>query len=154
MGATLAHLARLPVLAGASPFYLPPGVALAPAKLSEAELVRCRLTAMGRDTAHASRDELYTLFVTTRIVNWLKGLSTQSRIIPFAEILDGARHSGVERDGLGTQILERLLAEGVLYAATRDARVPLPRFRGELFRAFWRDLGWIGTQDGGRIALT
>ena len=76
---TLAFNARLPVLLGASPFYRTPDAPIARGTRSHrADYVRARLTAMAIETDAFSRDEIYTLFVTTRIINFLKGLSLSS----------------------------------------------------------------------------
>ncbi|MHB8766441.1 MAG: B12-binding domain-containing radical SAM protein, partial [Deferrisomatales bacterium] len=152
---TLAFLARLPVLLGASPFYLPPGAPLAaqgagmPARWSEADLVRCRLTALG---PAGTRDEVYTLFVAARILNFLKGLTLPGPEASLAEALAAARASGL-RGRLGADGLEGLLTRGVLAAATRTGSVPLRRFRAELFRALWTRLGWVTTREGVRIRV-
>ncbi len=72
---TLAFNARLPVLLGASPFYMTPDAPIARGlNLTESDYVKARLTAMAIETDHFSRQDLYTLFITTRIINFLKGL--------------------------------------------------------------------------------
>ncbi len=124
---TLAFAARLPVLLGASPFYLPPGAALAEGtgEMDRERLVRCRLTALGLE----SRDEIYTLFVATRMLNFLKGLPLVAGTkVSFGKALWEARGLG-ERQALGAEILERVLRNGVLYAVTPGGLEPLPRFR-------------------------
>ena len=73
---TLAFNARLPVLLGASPFYLTPESPIARGlDLTEADYVKARLTAMATETNHFDRPDLYTLFITTRIINFIKGLA-------------------------------------------------------------------------------
>jgi radical SAM superfamily enzyme YgiQ (UPF0313 family) len=154
MAETLAYLGRLPVLIGASPFYLPPGSPLAQARPEpdEAALVRARLTALGADPDPSVRDAIYTLFVTARILNFLKGLPTSGATLSLAAALAGASARG-GREALGAELLERLLAERVLLGAAGDELRPLPRFRFPGFSAAWSGLGWVGTQDGGRLAL-
>ena len=73
---TLLLNSRLPVLLGASPFYLTPGTAIAQKvpKQTETDLVRSRLTALGLETDHIKREDIYTLFMITRIINFFKGL--------------------------------------------------------------------------------
>lgn len=152
--ATLAYLGRLPVLVGASPFYLPPGAPLAEGRPEpvEADFAAARLTALGADPDPASRDAVYTLFVTARILNFLKGLSTGGGHVSLAAALEAARIRG-GREALGAELLERLLAEGVLRGAAGDEFKPLPRFRFPVFCAVWSVLGWVGTQDGGQIDI-
>ena len=72
---TLAFNARLPVLLGASPFYQTPNSPIARGlELTESDFIKARLTALAIETDNFKRDDIYTLFVTTRIVNFLKGL--------------------------------------------------------------------------------
>jgi radical SAM superfamily enzyme YgiQ (UPF0313 family) len=151
---TTAFLSRLPALLGASPFYLCPGSPLAQARpeLSEAEMVRSRLTVLGVPTDRFSRDDIYTLFVTARIVNFLKGLEPGAGSCSLGEALAAARILG-RRQALGADLLERLLAEGRLWAATPQGLRPLPRFKATLFRAAWNRIGFITTQGGRRIDL-
>ena len=74
MIATMALTARLSAIIGASIFYLTPGCALAAEypPLTPGDLVRARSTAMARVNENLSRDDLYTLFITARIINFLK----------------------------------------------------------------------------------
>ena len=66
---TLAFNARLPVLLGASPFYQTPNSPIARGlELTEGDFIKARLTALAIETDHFKRDDIYTLFVTTRIV--------------------------------------------------------------------------------------
>ena len=72
---TLAFNARLPVLLGASPFYRTPASPIARGlDLTEEDYVKARLTAMAVETDEFRREDIYTLFITTRIINFLKGL--------------------------------------------------------------------------------
>jgi radical SAM superfamily enzyme YgiQ (UPF0313 family) len=151
MIATLVFSARLPVLLGASPFYLPPGAPLAEGtgEMDRERLVRCRLTALGLE----SRDEIYTLFVATRILNFLKGLPLEAGAeASLGEALAAARLLG-ERAAKGVELLERVFREGVLYAATPRGLEPLPRFRAGLFRSLWERLDCVATQTGATIRV-
>jgi radical SAM superfamily enzyme YgiQ (UPF0313 family) len=139
---TLVFAARLPVLLGASPFYLIPGspihrqLGLA---LSEEDYVRARLTAMAGEGHDFGRDDVYTLFVTTRILNFLKS----------------RRESG-KRRALGLELLDTLLTRGTLLAASGPSakeRRPLSRFRAELFFEVWRALEYVTDLDGERIRI-
>jgi radical SAM superfamily enzyme YgiQ (UPF0313 family) len=135
---TLVFSARLPVLLGASPFYLTPGSPIQRkmgVALSESDYVRARLTAMAWEGADFSRDDLYTLFVTTRILNFLKS----RRVGP--------------RAALGNEILGTLLASGTLHAASGKRRLPLTRFDADLFFEVWRRLEYVTTLDGRRVGI-
>lgn len=76
MIATILELAHLPVLIGPSPFYLPPATPIASTfpEPSESDFIRARLTAFSIETEHFDRADIYTLYITTRIINFIKGL--------------------------------------------------------------------------------
>ena len=135
---TLVFSARRPVLLGASPFYLTPGSPIQRklgVSLSETDYFRARLTAMAWEGADFTRDDLYTLFVTTRILNFLK-----------------SRREG-PRAALGEEILDTLLASGTLHAASGETRRPLTRFRAGLFFDVWRRLEFVTTLEGRRVEI-
>ena len=72
---TLAFNTRLPVLLGASPFYRTPASPIARGlHFTKEDHVKARLTAMAVETNEFRREDIYSLFITTRIINFLKGL--------------------------------------------------------------------------------
>ncbi len=146
---TLGLNARLPVLLGASPFYLTPGTAIARKfpEPSGTDLFKSRLTAMAIETADFKREELYTLFVVTRIINFFKGLKFDQEALTLREGLNTARKMG-GRPARGAELFERLLTEGRLYAATREGFRLLPRFKPDLFSDLWSRLEYIKTLEG------
>lgn len=154
MISTMALMARLPVIIGASVFYLTPGCAIAAQfpPPDPGDLTRARSTAMAWASGHASRDDLYSLFITARIINFLKGIRVGLRRSTLAEALEGARTSG-QRGRIGADILTRLLAEKRLYAATGRGLRPRSRFKSEVFFRVWDEAGYIRTRQGGLIVL-
>ena len=146
---TLILATRLPVLIGASPFYLTPQTPLSrdfptPEPI---DLFRARLTALALETESCKREDLYTLWVATRIINFLKGLRFEPARISFPEAMALALQKG-RRAALGVELLSRLLREKTLYAATPTGLKPLPKFRAPLFFELWSQLRQIGTTDG------
>jgi radical SAM superfamily enzyme YgiQ (UPF0313 family) len=139
---TLVFAARLPVLLGASPFYLTPGSPIQRqlgVSLSEEDYFRARLTAMAWEGRDFIREDVYTLFVTTRILNFLK-----------------SRPESSPRRTLGLDLLETLLTRGTLLAANGPSghvRRPLTRFRSELFFEVWRRLEYVTNLEGGRLEI-
>jgi radical SAM superfamily enzyme YgiQ (UPF0313 family) len=136
---TLVFAARLPVLLGASPFYLTPGSPIQRqlgVSLSEEDYFRARLTAMAWEGRDFTREDVYTLFVTTRILNFLK-----------------SRPESSPRHALGLSLLEMLLATGTLFSANGEARTPLPRFRPELFFEVWRKIEYVTDLEGSRLEI-
>jgi radical SAM superfamily enzyme YgiQ (UPF0313 family) len=129
---TLAFNARLPVLLGASPFYRTPNAPIARGlRLTEEEFVRARLTALAIETEDFAREDIYTLFVATRIVNFLKGLPiTAERSLK--ELL--AHDWPDPRARVGFELLDNLLRTGQLYFWSKSAKIRNRHFRAELFR--------------------
>jgi len=146
---TLCLNSQLPVLLGASPFYLTPNTSIAQMfpDPTEEDIFKARLTALAVETNLFKREDIYTLFVVTRIINFFKGLRFDNDLIDLKEALKIARNEG-ERSTLGAEFFEKLLQEGRLYAATKEDYKPLSRFNAGLFFNFWARLDFIKTQKG------
>ncbi len=146
---TLLLNCRLPVLLGASPFYLTPNSPIAKnfPELKVEDIFKSRLTALGPEMNRVKREDLYTLLVATRIINFFKGIFFEEDMITLQEALRIARSRG-KRTATGAELFERLLSEGRLYAATREGPKPLPKFNAGLFFYFWSRLDFIKTQEG------
>ncbi len=154
MTSTLALTAAQPVLIGASIFYLTPGCPMAsefPAP-DGTDLFRARSTAMAIEASDFTREDLYTLFMTARIVNFLKGLPLGAPAVSLKDALVSAAGLG-KRAGLGARILEKLLIEKRLCAATDDGLKPLARFRAALFFEVLRKARLISGPGGALIEL-
>ncbi|HWP49337.1 MAG TPA: radical SAM protein [Candidatus Limnocylindrales bacterium] len=151
---TLSFAARLPVLLGASMFYLTPNSPIAKGfpEPAEEDIFKSRLTAMAIESKQFRREDIYTLFITTRIINFIKGIQFEGNSLTLGEALDKARSQG-KRSALGADLLEKLLTEQRLYAATGHGLKLLPRFKSELFFRVWSNLDQIGTQEGKTIIL-
>jgi radical SAM superfamily enzyme YgiQ (UPF0313 family) len=149
---TLTILARLPVLIGASIFYLTPGSPIASdfPPMSPEEIFTARSTAMAVETDCFAREDLYTLFVTARIINFFKGMVLDRTTCTMREALGFAYEQG-GRERLGAEILGRLGVEGRLYGAGRKKRFPLPNFRNALFKKVMSAVGKITTLEGKQI---
>jgi hypothetical protein len=128
---TLAFNARLPVLLGASPFYQTPNAPIARGvRLSESDFVKARLTALAIETDHFTRDDIYTLLVTTRMLNFLKGMALHTPA-PLTSLV--SQPWAEPRHQIGFELLRRLLSEHTLYFRTRSGWEPNHRFKTELF---------------------
>jgi radical SAM superfamily enzyme YgiQ (UPF0313 family) len=148
---TLAFNARLPVLLGASPFYRTPDAPIARGlHLTEGDYVKARLTAMAIEAADFQREDIYTLFVATRIINFLKGLPLD---VPadLAQLLD--RSWCHQRTRIGFELLKILVNTGRLYFWTSAGLVENKNFRTELCGKVLTQAGEIGGQNGTRIAV-
>ena len=146
---TLAFNARLPVLLGASPFYQTPNAPIARGlELTKKDYVKARLTALAIETESFARDDIYTLFVTTRIINFLKGLP----IAGSASLEDMMHESWFEpRSGIGFELLRQLRLTGRLHAKTKDGTVENAHFRPALLQRVLIQLEEITTQAGQKI---
>jgi radical SAM superfamily enzyme YgiQ (UPF0313 family) len=149
---TMALLTRLPVRIGASIFYLTPGSVLSTdfPPMTELDMFLARSTAMAMETLAFTRDDLYTLFVTARIINFLKSIPMPDQAFSFREALNFA-NNGTMRDRLGAGLLERLMEERRLHAATRGGLKPLVRFNPNLFLEVLDQAGEIRTLSGATV---
>jgi radical SAM superfamily enzyme YgiQ (UPF0313 family) len=128
---TLAFNARLPVLLGASPFYQTPNAPIARGlELTDEDYVKARLTALALETDRFSRDDIYTLFVTTRIINFLKGLPITGSA-SLEELMD--KPWSDPRTSIGFELLDTAMRERHLYSWTKPQRVANRHFRANLF---------------------
>lgn len=154
MMTTLLFLARLPVLIGVSTFYLTPGAAIAEqfAPMDAADILRSRSTAMAIETEECKRDHLYTLFITARILNFLKGLQAPVEHINLNDLLASAI-SFPEKEQSGLELLRLLFAEKCLYAQTKKGLQPVVKFDNKLFFQIWTQLDFVRTQGGGYIII-
>ncbi len=143
---TLAFNARLPVLLGASPFYQTPNAPIARGlELTEKDYVKARLTALAIETDQFSRDDIYTLFVTTRIINFLKGLAITGDA--SLEELMGRSWSD-PRTRIGFDLLDTVVHERRLYSWTKSQKSPNQHFRADLFMQILSMSGEIVCQNG------
>jgi radical SAM superfamily enzyme YgiQ (UPF0313 family) len=147
---TLAFNARLPVLLGASPFYRTPNSPIARGvPLNEADFVKARLTALAIETETFSRDEIYTLFVTTRIINFLKGLPISS-VTSLRTLVDEFAEDS--KTAIGLRLL-KLLTTGRLYFWTKRDLVENRKFTAALFFRVLSQAQFIAGQNGRMIVI-
>lgn len=148
---TLAFNARLPVLLGASPFYRVPDAPIARGlDLTEDDYLRARLTAMAIETEEFRRDDIYTLFVATRIINFLKGLPLSASAC-LTDLLRRSWHDSRAR--IGFELLERLADNQRLYFWTKKGLVENEKFKSDLFLRVLLEAGEIACQNGKKIAV-
>lgn len=136
---TLVTAARLPVLLGASMFYLTPNSPIAKQMgfvHGDEDIFKSRLTAMAIETPEIKREDVYTLFITTRIINFFKGYAVEK---PSA------------KDQRGLEIMARLMQQGVLFADTAQGLKPLSRFKSALFQRIFAQLPTITNVRGQTI---
>jgi radical SAM superfamily enzyme YgiQ (UPF0313 family) len=149
---TMALMASLPVLIGASIFYLTPGSPIAQEfpEMTDSDIFKARSTAMAIETVQFRRDDLYTLFITARIINFLKSLRLKEKRVSLPDALSEAGQGG-HREKLGAQILRKLLEERRLYAATKGGLELLPRFKTDIFLKVWTKSKSVRTLSGAFI---
>jgi radical SAM superfamily enzyme YgiQ (UPF0313 family) len=148
---TLAFNTRLPVLLGASPFYRTPASPIAHGlHLTEEDYVKARLTAMAVETDGFRRQHIYTLFVTTRIINFLKGLnlagSADLEALPDRSWPDA-------RTRIGFELLKLLRDTNRLYFWTTKGLRQNETFEPEVFFRVLREAAAVVCQNGQRIVV-
>jgi radical SAM superfamily enzyme YgiQ (UPF0313 family) len=146
---TLAFNTRLPVLLGASPFYRTPKSPIADGlDLSEADFVRARLSALAIESHGCERADLYTLFVATRVLNFLKGLPVE-RCARFVDLFDRAWNDS--RSQIGIELLDRLRQTNRLYFWSSKGLVENENFKTGIFWRVLAQAGEIQCQNGAII---
>jgi radical SAM superfamily enzyme YgiQ (UPF0313 family) len=148
---TLAFNARLPVLLGASPFYLTPEAPIARgSNFAEEDYVKARLTAMAVETEAFKREDLYTLFITTRIINFLKGLAMSSSV-DLTELLHQPWND--PRTRIGFELLKAFAETKRLYFWTKCGPIENKKCKPELLIRVFSEAGEIGCQNGKKISV-
>jgi radical SAM superfamily enzyme YgiQ (UPF0313 family) len=148
---TLAFNARLPVLLGASPFYRIPNSPIARGmQLNESDFIKARLTALAIETDHFTRRDIYTLFVVTRIINFLKGLPVD-RAANMRALM--SRSWPDLRTRVGFDLLNQLFETGRLSFSTKQGWVENRKFRSELFAWVLNQIGTIRCQSGATVFI-
>lgn len=144
---TIKFNARLPVLMGPSMYYIVPEARINETcgiRLEEKDFVKSRLTAMAYESDKFSREDLYTLFVSSRIINFIKSFDVENTNELLALQFN-------ERKGLGIEVLKRLLSEGRLYAFQSGKFIENIKFKVALFEKIWFSLEYIVSRNGRRI---
>src|SRR6185295_5065084 len=118
--------------------------------LIEQDFIRARLTALGLENANFSRDDIYTLFVITRVINFLKGLPIQSTTNLSTVMETCSQESSAF---IGLSLLKELLRAGGLCFWTKKGPVLNRKFQGSLFLRVFSRMEFIGCQNGGRIVI-
>lgn len=129
---TLAFLAGLPVQIGVSLFYLTPASPIA-RKFPErtaSDIFLARSTAMAISTKE-QRSALFTLFVTARIINFLKSLPLATGFTINDVLMLQGRN---KRESLGLELIRELITSQKLLLAERNgSRVVQEQFQFTLF---------------------
>ena len=145
---TIRELAELPVLLGASPFYLTPGMPLATGrKFTGEELLQGRLTSMGTGS-HFSPVVIHTLFLAVRILNFLKSFGESH--YSFLKILHLMEKRGEKKEARSLYRLFR--GDGLLDSRGESRKENLKHgFDPDIFESLKIRLSYLQTRAGGRI---
>ncbi|RHX96145.1 B12-binding domain-containing radical SAM protein [Leptospira yasudae] len=152
---TLRFNAAQPVLMGASLFYLTPNSPIASGfpERNESDIFLSRLTSMAIPSEHFEREDLYSLFIVTRILNFLKSAPIpKGESASIKEALGILETSGI-RSLTGVRLFRRLIEEHALYASVNSEFVSLDRFRYGIFERVFSGLEIVTTLSGGTIDL-
>jgi len=148
MAKTVALLARLPVLIGVSIFYLTPGTEIASlfGEMEAEDIFRSRSTAMAHPTRECSREDLFTLFTTARILNFIKGIETEEPETELEKLFEFSGNN--KRIHQGVEILTKLLAEKKFFTLNRGTYIEHQKFNYATFSEVWNRIDTIRTQHG------
>ncbi|MCG6169438.1 B12-binding domain-containing radical SAM protein [Leptospira sanjuanensis] len=152
---TLQFNAAQPVLMGASLFYLTPNSPIASGfpERNESDIFLSRLTSMAIPSEHFEREDLYSLFIVTRILNFLKNAPIPNGESASLEKALGMLENTGIRSLTGVRLFRRLIDEHVLYASVNSEFVALDRFRYGIFQRVFSGLEIVATLSGGTIDL-
>jgi molybdenum cofactor biosynthesis enzyme MoaA len=151
---TIIIAGHLPVLLGLSCFYLTPGTHAArdfPPPDSK-QMICSRSTTLGFEGTRHNRDDLYTLVVAGRILNFLKGLEPAHEAVNLNSLFDRFE-TEISRTAGALKILKNLLDNRVLFSYTKEGLRPVKRFKINLFFDLWQKLEYITTRSQQRILL-
>jgi radical SAM superfamily enzyme YgiQ (UPF0313 family) len=151
---TMVLLARLPVLTGVSIFYMTPGSPIAGEfpEMTAGDILKSRSTAMSIETDQFKRDDLYTLFITARIINFVKSLGDGGTELELINALEEIPASD-KRSISGAHLLRTLLEEKKLCAATANGTIFISRFKSDLFFKVWEKIQNIVSRAGSKIIV-
>src|SRR5262245_3925398 len=148
---TLAFNTRLPVLLGASPFYRIPASPIARGlDFTKEDYVKARLTAMAVETDQFHREDIYSLFITTRIINFLKGLRLSASTDVNA-LLDCSWSE--DRTRIGFELLKLVRKTHRWFFWTNSGLRENSRFNPGIFFRVLALAGEIICQNGQRIVV-
>jgi len=150
---TLIYNARLPVRLGVSPFYVTPGMPVLDQQLKNHQLssVKARLTSLGIESKEYEKEDIYTMMITARIINFLKEMNFQNDVY-FSQVLNSEKSTD-KRSAIGIEILNELFKNKKLYASTSGGFEQNLKFKIELFFNMWHRLKFIKTYTGKSIFL-
>ena len=105
---------------------------------------------MAIETDQFRREDIYSLFIATRIINFLKGLRL-SESTDLDTLMD--RSWPEDRTRIGFELLRLLRETNRLYFWTAQGLRENKKFKPEIFFHVLRQAGTIGCQNGQRITV-
>ena len=97
------------------------------------------------------REDIYTMFISSRIINFLKGLD----ITKSADLSELRTHKwSDERTATGFDLLNELEMTGTLHFQTSQGRIPNRKFKPELFHHIMREAKVVTCQNGKQIFVS
>ncbi len=149
---TLNFNAGMPVLLGASMYYRAPTFSTLEndQNRSEEDLFKSRLSSMAVVSEACSRDQIYTLFVTTRIINFIKSFELESECT-LNDLLQ--REVSAETEKRGLLLLKKLIYEKELFAWTPTGLQKVIKFDVDLFFSIVAEMGALKTINGKRVSF-
>ncbi|OFZ49126.1 MAG: hypothetical protein A2381_16135 [Bdellovibrionales bacterium RIFOXYB1_FULL_37_110] len=145
---TLSFMASLPVLIGASIFYLikDTGIEKRFPVTSVQEIKLGRLTSIYQKNYPFNQSDIFTLFITTRIINFLKSGFCQKGQINLSDLLQLKSLDG--RPQIGMEQLRSIIFGSGYYIHNKKGKTPVNTFNSNLFRNILKTMPTIMAQDG------
>jgi radical SAM superfamily enzyme YgiQ (UPF0313 family) len=148
---TLAFNARLPLLLGASPFYRTPEAPIARGLgLTEKDYLQARLTALAVEGENFRKEDVYTLFIVTRMINFLKGLALRDSV-DLTDLMN--RQWSDPRVAIGFELFKSLARTQRLFYWTREGLFENTKFKTTVLRDVFAATGVIVCQNRREIAV-
>ncbi len=151
---TLAYLGSKPVNIGVSTFYLTPNSPIAKnfGPRSEKDIFLARSSAIAITSEAVNRDSLYTLFVTARILNFLKSLPITGSM-NLSTLLQCTEAEN-PRQQLGLNLLSILHKEHKLLLSSKNGQqIEQRHFTYLVYEQVLNQIVSVPTQGGGSIFL-
>ena len=145
---TLCYLASLPVLIGASIFYLIKGTSIEKRfpLTSNHEVKLGRLTSIYQKNYPFNQSDIFTLFITTRIINFLKSEILKTDQTRLTDLLQVPRLD--KRARIGMEQLQSIIQGQGYYLHNKKGKTLVKTFNPDLFKKILNQMTTVNTQGG------
>ncbi|MBF0359417.1 MAG: B12-binding domain-containing radical SAM protein [Oligoflexia bacterium] len=144
-----------PLLIGASIFYLNPGSAIGRETDTDLDTdtgFESRSTSLQFETSILSRNQMHTLFIAVRIINFIKGLKIdREKETKLSVLLTTKNYYADPRANIGFKILDKLFSEKKMYLYNKNTLSLRDNFCILTFSKLWNEIEFVQTQSGLKV---